>query len=213
MENLLKRGITLIYCLSFLYGEIKDPKEGVEDLGCFGTTFDIFEENMVDYLHNKINQITKNGGLEVLKEAWKKRIYQHLDHPSPVIGISHATIERTWTIDPTLTIEEEIKSGNGELIAYKGQKINPLHHVKPEKGFIFIDGTQSRQINFSKKYLHTHDIVLINGSPLDIEEKLNVPVFFDQGGYLTSKYGIRAVPAFFSVEGDRLRLTEVPCDE
>ena len=38
-------------------------------------------------------------------------------------------------------------------------------------------------------------VVLVNGTPAEVSEKLNRRVFFDQGGALVRVFGIKAVPA------------------
>ncbi|MDP3641068.1 MAG: type-F conjugative transfer system protein TraW, partial [Alphaproteobacteria bacterium] len=91
----------------------------------------------------------------------------------------------------------------------KGDKLNPLLVMKPEKGFLFINGDDGNQIEFSKQHLETFDVVLVAGSTLDAETQLNVPVFFDQGGFLTAHYGIKHVPALLSVDHNLLLIREV----
>ena len=53
------------------------------------------------------------------------------------------------------------------------------------------------------------DIVLVKGSPFDLKESLKVDIFFDQGGYLCSKYNIQHVPALFKIGGESIELEEV----
>ncbi|CAO4845747.1 MAG: hypothetical protein FADNKDHG_01390 [Holosporales bacterium] len=53
------------------------------------------------------------------------------------------------------------------------------------------------------------DIVLVNGSPFDLQESLKADIFFDQGGYLCSKYNIQHVPALFKIGRDTIDLQEV----
>ena len=52
--------------------------------------------------------------------------------------------------------------------------------------------------------------VLTGGSYLDLMKRWNKPVFYDQDGTLVRKFGIAAVPAIVSQEGQRLRIDEVP---
>ena len=52
--------------------------------------------------------------------------------------------------------------------------------------------------------------ILVGGSYLDLMKRWNKQVFYDQDGTLVRKFGITAVPAIVSQEGQRLRIDEVP---
>jgi len=52
-------------------------------------------------------------------------------------------------------------------------------------------------------------IILINGSPLELQKKYKLWVYFDQSGILTTKFGIKHVPATVSQEGKRLKIREI----
>lgn len=188
-------------------------KEEVNYLGCYGATFPVVEENMIDMLKNKLKKLQQSGGLEDLQEQWKKRIMAHIKTPKDVADITHARLKKSWRVDPTLVIEDDIKTPKGEVLAQKGDRINPLHFVRPLKGFLFIDGLDEKQILFSKDHLKGFDIVLVKGSPLDVQEKTGSTIFFDQGGFLTTHYGIKHVPAFLKIEKDDILIEEVPIDE
>lgn len=204
MANLLKITFMMISILK---------AEGVQDLGTHGPLFDIGEENMIDFLQNKLKKIEREGGLETLQETWKQKIVEGLKRPKAVDGITRTTTLKQWRVDPTLVIENDIVTPNGKILAKKGDKINPLHHVMPPKGFLFINADDQDQVIFSKKYLEKFDLILVKGSPLDLQDELKVPVYFDQGGYLTKKYNITHVPAFIKIGKETLVIEEVVIDE
>ena len=116
-------------------------------------------------------------------------------------------------IDPTLVVEgdiilpEGIPNG-GNKLAKKGDRINPLHTLKPRKGLLFIDGDNPAHIEYALHVKDAFDSVLVSGKPIELEERLNSPIFFDQGGIITKRYGITHVPAKMEVDGDRLKFTE-----
>ena len=90
----------------------------------------------------------------------------------------------------------------------RGDRVNPLHTLKPQKGLFFMDGDNEHHQHFAVQHAHQYDIVLVTGKPLELEKKLNLPIFFDQGGIITKRYGINHVPAKMEIDGDKLKLTE-----
>lgn len=184
---------------------------GVEpiDLGTFGPVFSVEEENMIVALKRKLMVLEEAGQLDALKEQWKQKIKENFKRPKSVEGIINTIEARSFHHDPTLIIEHDIQTPKGDYLARKGDKLNPLLVMKPEKGFLFINGDVEEQIDFVKQYLENYDVVLVDGSPLEVEQQLKVPVFFDQGGYLTTHYGIKQVPAFLSVDHNLLLIREV----
>lgn len=167
---------------------------------------------MLDYLKNKLNTLAKNGSLISLQEEWKAKVRKRMKRPHPVGGLGKTKTKRTWFVDPSVIIENDITTPQGEVIATKGQKINPLHHVKRQKGFIFIDGDDQSQVDFVRNFMHTHTLVLVKGAPLELQKTLHIPVYFDQDGVLIQKYGIQNVPATLTMCGDQLLLQEELCD-
>ncbi|HCU06421.1 MAG TPA: hypothetical protein DIC42_02405 [Holosporales bacterium] len=188
-----------------------EPLFGSEsiDLGTFGPVFSVEEDNMIAALKRKLQLLEEAGKLEALKEQWKQKIKERFKRPQAVAGISTTVEARSFHHDPTLIIAHDIQTPKGDYLARKGDKLNPLLVMKPEKGFLFINGDDVDQIEFSKQHLETFDVVLVAGSPLDAETQLNVPVFFDQGGFLTTHYGIKQVPALLSVDHNLLLIREV----
>jgi conjugal transfer pilus assembly protein TraW len=60
-----------------------------------------------------------------------------------------------------------------------------------------------------KKLKGRDKLILINGSVLDQEKHFKKPIYFDQAGKLTSRFGITHVPAIITQEGMKLIVTEV----
>jgi conjugal transfer pilus assembly protein TraW len=179
------------------------------DLGTFGPVFSVEEENMIVALKRKLQLLDEAGKLDALKEQWRQKIQESFKRPKAVDGITTTITERSFHHDPTLIIEHDIQTPKGDYLSRKGDTLNPLLVMKPEKGFLFINGDLEEHIDFAKNHLEKYDVVLVAGSPIDAESQLKVPVFFDQGGYLTTHYGIKQVPALLSVDHNLLLIREV----
>ncbi|NBU94215.1 MAG: type-F conjugative transfer system protein TraW, partial [Actinobacteria bacterium] len=53
-------------------------------------------------------------------------------------------------------------------------------------------------------------IILVRGRVIDLMRQKKVRLYFDQQGTLTTKFGIKAVPATVAQEGKMLKVMEVP---
>jgi conjugal transfer pilus assembly protein TraW len=206
MAHFLKIPILFFWCLSIL---MCSPL----DLGVYGTLFEIEEEDMIELFQKKLKKIEGEGGLLKLEEKLKEKIKVSINRPTPVEGLTKTTHKRTFEIDPTLLIENDIQTEKGEYLAKKGDKINPLHHVKGVKPLLFIDGDDETQVLFAKKQKEGVDIVLVKGSPFDLMKDFDQKIYFDQGGYLTTYYKIKSVPAKIVYGNDVITVEEVVSDD
>ncbi len=173
-----------------------------QDLGVFGETFEVAEEDLLQHMMGKLKKMEKRGDLKIAQNKVQEEIRQNIAHPSAVQGITETEKEREFKFDPTITVTQDLADHNGNVFARAGEQFNPLDKVKMSP-MLFIDGENEKQITWalkklSEKKMFRHDfakIVLVKGSPFDLQEKLDRQIFFDQRGLLTKKLGIEHVPA------------------
>lgn len=187
--------------------------ERVVDHGVYGPLFTIEEEDMIEVLKRRLLHLKESGKLEQAEKAFKEKAQKRVLEPMKVTHITPTTHTRVFYVDPTLVVTGDIAlpegiANGGHVLARKGDRINPLHHVKPSKGLLFIDGENTAHVDYARNVLDAFDIVLVNGKPLELEATLGVPVFFDQGGIITKRYSIMHAPARMEAEGDKLKFTE-----
>ena len=53
-------------------------------------------------------------------------------------------------------------------------------------------------------------LVMVKGAPLDAMTAHQRRFYFDQGGFLVGRFGIRAVPAVVEPNGKTMRVSEIP---
>jgi conjugal transfer pilus assembly protein TraW len=198
---------------TLLLGNEKELEITLVDHGVHGELFEIMEEDMIKVLMRRLNQLKESGKLEEFQQEFQRKARKSVLEPKKVSHITPTTHERVFYVDSTLTIEGDIVLPEGiphagHVLARKGDRINPLHTLKPHKGLLFIDGDDEVQQQFAVEHAHQFDIILVKGKPLALEEHLNLPIFFDQGGIITKRYGIKHVPAKMEIDGDRLKFTE-----
>ena len=119
----------------------------------------------------------------------KDRIARELEHPTPVAGLKKATEIRVWEL--SASVPETLP----ESLLRQAQSV-PMPHLS--RSLLFIDGTDFESLKAAQKLYESQKdmrVVLVNGAPAEVSEKLHRRVFFDQGGALVRVFGIEAVPA------------------
>ena len=183
-----------------------------KDYGQQGTVFPIVEPDLLEQIRAKLQRLEASGETARLNADLKKRTIARVNRPEPVAGLRVASNPRQWTFDPTITVEADISDDKGRLIIAAGTRVNPLDTVGLRQKLIFIDGDDAQQLAWAIKSYKQADakLILVNGAPLDLMRARLRRFYFDQGGTLVKRFGIRAVPAIVEQQGRILHLREVP---
>ena len=189
---------------------------GAKVLDTQGTTFGIKEESLLDVIQDKLRALegaSKEGsfkeGSSQLADYQKKiqeRMIRSIEHPKAISGIVAATFYRSRDYNPSLMVDEDIKDHEGRIIVRKGTIVNPLDDRSFGKPLLLIQGEDDAQVNWALK--QDAKIVLVNGKPLHLTRTHKKIFYFDQGGILSRKFGISAVPAKISQKGKALLIEE-----
>lgn len=178
-----------------------------------GTIYEIREPNLLDYIKQKLTAMQSSGDLARLNAEMQAKTEKGVRNPTPVAGIIHTVKERSWIYDASITVAEDLKDQDGRVFHKAGERVNPLDNVRISKVLIFIDGSDVQQVSWAlnkdKEELGHTKIILTNGAIIDLMKKHQHRLYFDQKGSLTSKFGIKQVPAVIKQEGNLLRIHEV----
>jgi conjugal transfer pilus assembly protein TraW len=207
-NKLIVFSIMLIIVSSIMLVEAKD-------LGVFGELFEIAEENLLEQIQSKLLQLEKTGYWETAKKKIQRKVKEMILHPQAINGITHTKKTRIFSFDPAITVSRDLRDHRGHVFAKKGERFNPLEKINFSKSLLFIDGGDEDHINWAiskiKDYQTVgHDrakIILVKGSPLELQKRLHRDIYFDQQGILTSKFGIKHVPAVVFQKADEKFLT------
>lgn len=180
------------------------------DLGTWGATFPIHEMSLWEVIQQKLRALDGKAMQEFQKDFLKKA-QQSIHRPRSPKGWSATLTPRSWTWDPSITASKDITGPQGEVIVPKGTTVNPLHHVSWGVPLLIIDGDDHRQVTWALSQEGT--LVLVKGSPLEIEKNHGRPVYFDQGGSLLHRFSLTHVPGRIQQKGDRLFIEELLVDE
>lgn len=183
------------------------------DLGVMGETYPILEMDFLDFIQSRIEQVQKNGQWQALQNRATQSAISYRNRPPRVAGITRARETKNWKYDPSIVLDHDVISPDRKMIAAAGTRVNPLNFITVTKTLIFYDSDDETQVEWvleqDKKLNGKDKLILINGSVLDQEKRFKKPIYFDQSGKLTSRFGITHVPAVVYQEETVLRVAEV----
>lgn len=177
-----------------------------KNFGKYGQTFPILEQNLKNVIEEKL----KNSNVSFNRENLNLDLESQIKTPKKVQGLEDASEYRSFFFDPSYKVSEDINDANQKVVVKKGTIINPLDRIQLSTGMIFIDGSNPKHVSWAKNLSNEMKWILVNGSPLELEEKENRPIFFDQDGFYTKKFNIKFLPASVIQEGNRLLIEEWP---
>lgn len=182
-----------------------------KDYGQAAKTFPVIEPDLLSTIENRLKRAEASGELARTNEMFAKRVEAKVRRPDPVSGITPARTARSWDFDPSITMERDIRDQKGNLIAAKGQRINPLDLVTIRQDLVFIDGDDADQLSWATaRYSDIKaKIIFVNGSPIEQMTAKKRRFYFDQEGKLTSRFGIEHTPAVVAQAGKVMKVTEV----
>lgn len=184
------------------------------NLGTMGPTYPVAEKNLLDVIMARLRAKEASGELKRHEQEARDRAAYAVNNPRPVDGLRRAQAARTFYFDPSFTLQSNVVDATGAVLFPAGTRKNPLEVVSLSKHLLFFDARDPGQVTRARELIEHYQgkvkPILVGGSYLDLMKRWNKPVFYDQEGALVRKFGIAAVPAIVSQEGQRLRIDEVP---
>lgn len=184
-----------------------------EDLGKIGPTYGIAEQDFLKWIKERLEAKQQSGELARLQEEAKQRAVESMKNPPPVPGLTAAEVSRTYYWDPTFVLQENVFDEKGKLLFPAGTRKNPLEVITLPNHLLFFDAREEKQVAKAKALGAHYDgkikFILVGGSYWELSKKWGIPVYYDQSGFLTKKFGIAHVPALVSQDGLRMRIDEI----
>ena len=181
-----------------------------EDLGVRGATWPIAEPDLLEQIEDRLAAMERSGELARLQDQARSRARSRLEGPEAVAGIAPARERRSWTFDPSIAVARDIRDADGALVAAAGTRIDPFRHTPLTRDLLFIDGRREAEVAWALGHARPAKIVLLAGRPLDLARRFGTAFFFDQGGRLAARFGLRFTPSLVTRDGAHLRITEIP---
>ena len=184
-----------------------------KDLGVRGATWPVAEPDLLAEIEARLLEMQRSGALARLEEEARERARRRLEEPDPVPGIAPAREEHSRLFDPGIMVARDIRAGDGALIAAAGTRVNPLERTTLARDLLFVDGRREAEVAWALEHARPAKIVLLAGRPLDLARRHGRPFFFDQGGRLAARFGLRLTPVLVTQDETRLRITEIPVED
>ena len=197
-----------------------------KDLGVVGTIVTPIELDMLDWIHQRLQHMQRDGEWEAIRERAQAEVKARLERPRPVQGLTTTTTPRVYFIDPTMTLQRDITDAKGHVIYPAGLSINPfdpktwphgagLPAIVLNEQLMFLDGDDARQVAWAKQQLRLAEashrrtkVVLVNGSPNQVAKALHRHIYFDQTGHYCQRFAIQHVPVLIQQDHTQWKVTE-----
>ncbi|MHB8810645.1 MAG: hypothetical protein ACYC9M_11605 [Desulfobulbaceae bacterium] len=175
----------------------------VRELETLGETYPVIEEDLLADLKQRAMKADE------LRAEIRKFISEY--QPAGVHHLTRATTDRTFTVDMTYTVEEDITDETGRVIYPKGFRFNPLKYVALPGGLLVIDGDDPNQVEWfrtSPYYVdHRIKLLLSNGRAADLIDKLRRPVFYLTDD-IAGRLQLGAAPSLVIQQGQTMQVRE-----
>lgn len=202
----------LIFAL--LLSNVADAK--VYDLGVIGQTYEIAEPDMLEGFYSKLKAAQTSGKMAEVEAQMKERFVAHAQRPNG-IDLPRSQQHRTRYYDPSVILSQEIRDHEGNVLWPAGTTVNPLDYVTLSQQWLFFNGDDPQQSAWARAYLKRYPNqvrpILTRGAILELSEAWQIRLYFDQHGAYVEKFGIKAVPALITQEGNKLRIDEIVLGE
>ena len=186
-----------------------------KDFGTKGHTHQIVEQPFLQMINERLRGVDMEKEKQKMEQVAKEKIH----NPPAIEDVKPAVKNHTFYYDPTYVLDEDAVLPCGKVLHKAGTTVNPLEHMDLNRRLFFIDSREKDQVKWLKTELNNplpeqkepveDKIILVGGSPLQLEEELGVSIYFDQQGSLTSKFGIQHSPAIAIQEGLKIRIDEI----
>ena len=212
----MRRAFPTMLAAALLLATALPSAASTKDLGVRGATWPVAEPDLLARIEARLIELERSGALARLEEEARANARRKLEEPDPLPGIAPATKERSRLWDPAITVARDIRTPAGTLIAAAGTRVNPLERITLARDLLFVDGRREAEIAWALSHEtesgRPAKIVLLAGRPLDLMRQHRRPFFFDQGGRLAARFGLRFTPSLVEQAGSQLRITEVPVE-
>ncbi len=188
---------------------------GAKDFATRGHSFEILEPDLLKQIEHKLKALNEDGTLAEHKMRLMEKAKKSVLRPQGVKGMTKAVEDRTFTYDPSLLVPYDLKDHQGRVFHKAGTRVNPLQYKSLSSALVFLDGEDLVQVAWAEgiQAKQVTKVILTSGAPFQLMEKWKTPVYFDQGGTLTKKLGIKHVPTLVIQEGLKLKISEIALKE
>lgn len=185
-------------------------EKGRIDFGIQGPTKPVIERNLLDDIQLKLSRVDFDAKKKAaVDNFWKKQNF---------VSLPQARKSESWYIDPTVKVTNDIVNSQGEVLARKGDIINPLASVPALNTYVLFNARDLKQLQWADRQRVSGTLigtVMFMSSELDKEKGWdhlsNLRKHFKQEIYLLPKemverFNITSLPVIVSTDLNRKML-------
>lgn len=160
------------------------------DLGTYDKVYEITERNLMEEMQTKTAAINWK---EKFQEAWERKFEQFPKYQFPA---SKKTYD--YIIDPSVTLDHDIKDIDGKVLVAAGATVNPFDYMPLQKRIIIFDANSQSQKELVKHLIKIADkpVVLLTTEAMNIMELIK---YFNHRVFLLDDLWVK-----------RLKIKELP---
>lgn len=183
----------------------------VRDLGVIGKHYPIKEVSFRDYIQKRLTQLEQEGRLDEPVKLLRESADRFMRSP-PGISLPRAEKYQYRYYDPSFVFPYDVADHEGKVLYKAGKSINPLHHMNYTKVMCFVDGHDELQLQWALTNCgdkQKHRLILTAGNAQKLQKgHPGVRFYFDQYGYLSQRFSLKALPSVIRQSGDQLVIEE-----
>lgn len=175
-----------------------------KDLGTVGKTYPIAERDALSELEDRARRIdTKKMLAQVRPEKYR---------PENLKNLPRASKARSYQVDMTYTVQEDIPDGKGGILYPRGYTFNPLSYMPFRKTLVVIDGSDRQQVEWFAGSRYKSDpavmLLLTDGASGDVQRRVRRPVFYATEP-IVNRFRLSAVPSVIRAKGTNMEVEEI----
>lgn len=184
------------------------------NLGNYGAVFDVGEVDFREVVANKLNTMRQDGTLSKAQEKIKEGTAKKVFRPTPTV-INTRKHTKVHYVDPSIVIRKDIYNEKGQLLAKKGQVVNPFERVTLSKVLVFLNMDDDKQVKFAQKQKKKYPNIkyILTGGSVKEGQDVFGRVYFDINGELSSKLKISHTPSIAEQDGINWKITEAGVED
>lgn len=206
----MRPGLQNIYRCCLVALIVLLPSAGRADilnLGTFGRTYPIAEKDAVKEIEERAQNV---DWAKLFAESKTEALKNY--RPDNILQLPRAVKNRTFQVDMTYMLADDIHDAEGRVLYPKGYTFNPLDYIDYPNTIIVIDAQDKQQLQWLKTAGHVDDlsarILITGGSYYDVSVMLKRPVFYALP-IILERLRIQALPSVVFQKENMMEVHEI----
>jgi conjugal transfer pilus assembly protein TraW len=183
------------------------------DLGVFGPVYQIKEQDLLEWIYSKrLPELAQSGEIAKMQHLLQEKARKNIARPKGVV-LPRTTKHKISKKSLIVKVAEDLYDADHNLLIARNTKAYPFQALpESKKALLFIDGDSSEQVAFAVREYRRNtqtNIVLTQGKPIELSNKKQVPIYFDQAQVLIDHFKITSVPTKIYRKGHLLYIEEI----